>query len=42
MTNRESKLATLRNHKQEMERFGIMEMGLFGSYARDERSRESL
>lgn len=41
MTSRESILNALRNHKQEFSSWGIRNVGLFGSYARNEESESS-
>lgn len=38
MTNKDYILSTLKNHKDELKRFGIQNIGLFGSYIRDEQS----
>ena len=40
--NRDDVLTTLREHKQELrERFGVTELALFGSFARDEAGEKS-
>ena len=41
MTTKNHILTTLRAHKQELSRFGICNVGLFGSYLRNEQSRKS-
>ncbi len=41
MTNKEYILATLRNHKPELTKLGITDIGLFGSYLRGEQSATS-
>lgn len=41
MTNKEYILATLRNHKPELTKLGITDIGLFGSYVRGEQSATS-
>ena len=41
MTTRENILNTLRLHKHEFSRFGIQNIGLFGSYLRNEQSEKS-
>jgi predicted nucleotidyltransferase len=41
MTTKENILNTIKAHKSELSRFGIHEIGLFGSYVRDEQSPES-
>ena len=41
MNTKEYILSTIRSKKAEISRFGIREIGLFGSYARDEQSEES-
>jgi predicted nucleotidyltransferase len=38
VTNRENILATIRNHKPELTKLGITDIGLFGSYVRGEQS----
>jgi predicted nucleotidyltransferase len=38
MTNKEYILATIKNHKSELAKFGIKDIGLFGSYVRGEQS----
>jgi uncharacterized protein len=38
MTNREYILATIKNHKPELTKLGIRDIGLFGSYIRGEQS----
>ena len=41
MTSRENILNTLRSHKSELAKFGISNLGLFGSYVRGEASENS-
>lgn len=41
MTNKNHILNTLRSQKSELSKFGIRNVGLFGSYVRDEQSSES-
>jgi len=41
MTKRDFILTTIRNHKSEFSKFRIRNIGLFGSYARDEQSFKS-
>jgi len=41
VTNKEYILATLRNHKPELTKLGITDIGLFGSYVRGEQSATS-
>ncbi|MBC7690052.1 MAG: nucleotidyltransferase domain-containing protein, partial [Aquabacterium sp.] len=41
MTTKENILNTLRLHKDEFSRYGIQNIGLFGSYIRDEQSEKS-
>jgi predicted nucleotidyltransferase len=41
MKNKEYILNTIRARQKEFLRLGIREIGLFGSYARDEQTRES-
>ena len=41
MTSKEYILNALRNSKPELYRFGIRDIGLFGSYARNEHSEKS-
>lgn len=41
MLNKEDILSTIRIHKSELEEFGIQNIGLFGSYVRDEQSEKS-
>lgn len=41
MTNKEYILNAIRSHKQELVKFGISSIGLFGSYVRGEESIES-
>lgn len=41
MTTKESILSTIRSNQREIYRYGIKDIGLFGSYVRDEQSAES-
>ena len=41
MTNRDYILRTIKSKKAEISRFGIKDIGLFGSYARNEQSENS-
>jgi uncharacterized protein len=41
MTSREYILTTIRTHKSEFFKFGVRDIGLFGSYVRGEQSDES-
>jgi len=41
MTNKEHILNTLRDYKPEFNKFGIKDIGLFGSYVRNEQSEKS-
>ena len=41
MTTKDYILSTIRMHKAELKKFGIQNIGLFGSYARDEQSKKS-
>lgn len=41
MTTRENILSTIRAHKTELIKFGIRDVGLFGSYVRGEESDNS-
>jgi predicted nucleotidyltransferase len=41
MTTKDYILHTLKTHKAELAKFGIQNIGLFGSYARDEQSKNS-
>lgn len=41
MTNKEYILSTIKSQKTEISRFGIRDIGLFGSYARDEQTENS-
>ncbi len=41
MTTRESILKTLKSNKLKLSEFGIRSVGLFGSYIRGEKTRES-
>jgi uncharacterized protein len=41
MTTKDFILSTLRSHKTELSNFGILQVGLFGSYVREEQSAKS-
>ena len=41
MTNRESIIASLKLHKPNLSKLGVQNIGLFGSYLRNEQSAES-
>ncbi len=41
MTSKDYILSTLKTHKAELIKFGIQNVGLFGSYVRKEQSRKS-
>ncbi|MFH0842405.1 MAG: nucleotidyltransferase family protein [Bacteroidota bacterium] len=41
MTERDYILATIKTHKPDLFKFGIRDIGLFGSFARDEQSDNS-
>jgi len=41
MTNKDYILATLKSNKSRFSKFGIKDMGLFGSYVRGEQSEKS-
>lgn len=41
MTNKEYIINRIRSHKPELAKFGIRNIGLFGSYIRDEQSTNS-
>ena len=41
MTTKEFILSTIRMHKAELTKFGILNVGLFGSYVREEQSLKS-
>ena len=41
MTTRENILAILKTHKTEFLKYGVSDIGLFGSYLRNEQSAES-
>ncbi|RZK09852.1 MAG: DNA polymerase subunit beta [Flavobacterium sp.] len=41
MTTKQNILATLKLHKPELLRFGVQNVGLFGSYSRNEQSSKS-
>jgi predicted nucleotidyltransferase len=41
MTTKEYILSTIRENKKELLRFGILEIGLFGSYVRGDESEKS-
>ena len=40
MTTRENILAILKNHKSELSKYGVSDIGLFGSYRRNEQSSQ--
>jgi len=41
MTTKENILAILKNHKTELSKYGVLNIGLFGSYSRNEQSAKS-
>ena len=41
MTTKDYILSTIKSHKAELIKFGIQNVGLFGSYLRDEQSKKS-
>ncbi len=41
MTTREHILSTLKSRKSEINKFGVIKLGLFGSYARNEQQESS-
>ena len=41
MTTKENIIAALQSHKQEFSKFGVQNIGLFGSYVRNEQSNKS-
>jgi len=41
MTSKEYILSTIQNHKPELYKLGIRDIGLFGSYVRNEQSEKS-
>jgi uncharacterized protein len=41
MTTKDYILSTIKNHKAELSMFGIQNVGLFGSYVRNEQSKKS-
>ncbi len=41
MTTKENILAILKSHKAELEKYGVSNIGLFGSYLRNEQSAKS-
>jgi len=41
MTTKDYILSTIKTHKGELTKFGIQNIGLFGSYVRDEQSKKS-
>ena len=41
MTNKDFIISTIRTHKSELSQFGIKDIGLFGSYAREEQTAKS-
>jgi hypothetical protein len=41
MTTRENIISVLQSHKAELSRYGVSNIGLFGSYLRNEQSKRS-
>lgn len=41
MTTKENIISTLQSHKPRLSKFGVSNIGLFGSYLRDEQSSKS-
>lgn len=41
MTTKENIIATLQSHKSELSKFGVLNVGLFGSYLRNEQTNNS-
>ena len=41
MTTKDFIINTIRTHKSELSNFGIKDIGLFGSYAREEQTAKS-
>ena len=41
MTTKENIIATLKSYKPELSKFGVLNIGLFGSYLRNEQSDKS-
>ena len=41
MESKETILAKIRNHKSDLNGLGVQQIGLFGSYARDEQTKQS-
>ncbi len=41
MTTKKNIIATLKSHKRELSKFGVQNIGLFGSYLRNEQSDKS-
>ncbi len=41
MTTRENIISTLKSHKSQLSEFGVQNIGLFGSYLRNEQSDKS-
>lgn len=41
MTNKEYIISTMKQHKHELNEFGVSKIGLFGSYAREEQTDKS-
>lgn len=41
MTTKENIISVLRTHKSELSRYGVSNIGLFGSYLRNEQSKRS-
>ena len=41
MTTKENIISVLKTHKSELSRYGVSNIGLFGSYLRNEQSKQS-
>lgn len=41
MTTKENIISVLKTHKSELSRYGVSDIGLFGSYSRNEQSKGS-
>ena len=41
MTTKESIINTIRSHKSELSGYGVLTVGVFGSYVRNEQSKDS-
>jgi uncharacterized protein len=41
MTTKENIISILKSHKSELSKYGVSNIGLFGSYLRDEQSKKS-